>query len=116
MFLPLPQILKPVGAADTDGFTEVLLEKDQGGEYLLEKSCGACAAGTFVFEEASSEAGVFYDADPLSCQACPDDNMSFGVNGQCSCNDGRVLLKYFFCSTVKGLLGGQCRNRNRMKG
>lgn len=96
------------GSADTDGFTEVLLERDQGGEYLLEKSCGACAAGTFVFEEALSEAGVFYEADPLSCQACPDDNMSFGVNGQCSCNDGSVLLMYSCCSAaVKGMPDGQ---------
>lgn len=95
--------------ADTDGFTEVLLETDQGGEYLVEKSCESCAAGTFVFDEASSEAGVFYDADPLSCQACPDDNMSFGVNGQCSCNNGRVVVdRRSISSTATRMLGNQC--------
>ncbi|CAM9754963.1 unnamed protein product, partial [Ectocarpus sp. 6 AP-2014] len=70
----------------------VLLETYQGGDYMTEKACQSCAAGTFVFEEASTEAGVSYAADPLSCQACPDDNMSFGLDGQCSCNDGYTIV------------------------
>lgn len=74
--------------ADDDGAPGLLIETSRGGEYLDEKVCGSCAEGTLVFEEASTEAGVFYDADPLSCQACPDENMAFGSNGQCSCNDG----------------------------
>lgn len=74
--------------ADGDGYPGVLLETDRGGGYLDEKACATCAAGTFVFDEASTEAGVFYDADPLSCQTCPDENMSFDSNGQCSCNQG----------------------------
>ena len=41
-----------------------------------------------MFEEASTEAGVFYEADPLSCQTCPDENMAFDSDGQCYCNDG----------------------------
>lgn len=83
-----PRNQVPTPATDADGAPGVLLETGRSGEYLEEKACGSCAAGTFVFEEASTEAGVLYNADPLSCQACPDENMSFDTDGQCSCNDG----------------------------
>lgn len=84
----MPKNHPVANATDADGYPGVLVETDQGGEYLDEKACGSCPGGTFVFEEPSTEAGVLYDADPLSCQACPDENMAFGSNGQCSCNDG----------------------------
>ncbi|CAM9514327.1 unnamed protein product [Ascophyllum nodosum] len=73
---------------DDGGFTEVLLETDQVGEYLSEKSCEACADGTRVFGEAFMEAGVYYSTDPTSCRSCPDEHMSFDSSGQCSCDDG----------------------------
>lgn len=66
----------------------MLLEKDQGGDYLDEKACEACADGTFVFEEASFVAGVYYASNPFSCQSCPDEHMSFDSSGECSCDDG----------------------------
>eukprot|EP00752_Nemacystus_decipiens_P003551 g3276.t1 len=84
--------LQSGACSDDNGAPGVLLETDQGGEYLDEKACGSCAEGTFVFEEASTEAGVLFDADPLSCQACPDENMAFGSNGQCSCIDGYTIV------------------------
>ncbi|CAM9501613.1 unnamed protein product, partial [Discosporangium mesarthrocarpum] len=67
---------------------QLLLEVDYGGEYMSAKSCKACAVGTFVFEEATTEAGVDYAADLMTCQSCPDENMSFDNSGTCSCNSG----------------------------
>lgn len=94
--------------ADDDGFTDVLLETNQGGEFLSEKACETCAAGTYVFATESTEAGVYYAADPLTCQSCPDEHMSFDATGQCSCNTGCalqstavVVLVHFFLRGVK---------------
>ena len=74
--------------ADDDGYTQVLLETDQGGAYLEEKGCTSCDDGEYVFQDASTVAGVYYAADPFSCQTCPDEHMSFGSGGFCSCDNG----------------------------
>ena len=66
----------------------MLVETDQGGELLNEKACETCAVGTYVFDEAFTEAGVYYAADPSSCRSCPDEKMSFDSSGQCSCDEG----------------------------
>lgn len=64
------------------------METEQGGEYLSSKACEECADGTYVFQETAMEAGVYYEADPLACRSCPDEHMSFGSSGTCSCDDG----------------------------
>lgn len=73
---------------DARGLSEVLLEMDQTGGYLDAKACEACADGAYVFEEASTVAGVYYAANPFLCQTCPDDHMSFDSSGECQCTDG----------------------------
>lgn len=83
-----------MGSTDDIGVTEVLLEYDQGGEYLDSKACEPCAEGTYVFDEAATVAGVSYAADPSSCQSCPDENMAFDSAGTCECENGYVIFTY----------------------
>lgn len=75
---------------DDAGMSVVLLEYDQGNEYLDEKACESCAKGTYIFDAATTVAGVYYAADPFLCQSCPDDNMAFDSTGSCACNDGYI--------------------------
>ena len=62
--------------------------RTRGGGYLDEKGCTSCEDGTYVFQDASTVAGVYYAADPSSCRSCPDEHMSFGSGGYCSCDNG----------------------------
>lgn len=87
--------------------TEVLLEYDQGGEYLDAKECEPCAEGTYVFDEAATVAGVSYAADPFSCQSCPDENMAFDSAGTCECKDGYVMFTDSDSACAHGEAGGR---------
>lgn len=87
---PISTTTRAVTVIDDDGFTEVLLEMDDGGGYLATKECASCGDGLYTFQEAATEAGVFYAADPFTCQSCPDEHMSFDSLGQCDCDDGWV--------------------------
>ena len=51
---------------------EVVVEKDSAGNKLSSKQCADCPDGQVVIEVSQSVAGVYYTADLLRCQACPD--------------------------------------------
>ena len=67
---------------------EVVVETDSAGNKLTSKQCADCPSGQAVIEVSQSVAGVYYRANPLQCQACPDAHMSMslvGTSASCSC-------------------------------
>lgn len=64
------------------------------GEFLAEKECRSCKAGSAVLLSLISTAGVTFEADAYSCQSCPDPSMSFNALGECACATGYTLVRY----------------------
>ncbi len=77
---------------DSSGGLYALVEKDAGGEFLLEKTCVECGTGLRIISQTENIAGVAYPADLYTCRSCPSLNMSFGADGACACDEGFMRL------------------------
>ena len=66
----------------------VLVETDNAGIKLAQKTCKACPTGQQAIVSDKIIAGSFYAADSTKCRSCPSPHMSMSALFVCTCDAG----------------------------